>query len=301
MTVPRTCAIVPRFDHAATVAAVARAAAEYVSRVIVVDDGSTDGGADSARAAAEDAPNGAAIEVLALPSNQGKGAAVLAGLRRAAELGFGHALVLDADAQHKASDIPRFLDAIAGDPRAIVVGARDLSPAHIPAGSRFGRAVSNFWVRRTTGYDLSDTQCGFRAYPVEAILALPLRGRRYDFEVEVLVRGAWAGLDLREVPIDVWYPAPEQRVSHFRGWADNVAISLTYTRLAARRLWPAGYRRPPSAQGESTGLRAAWRRLRALSTTWARRFTRLQWLRMASSIWRATHICMRCTTHLLYR
>ncbi len=234
----RPCVVVPLFDHGATVAAVVRGAAEHVDRVLVVDDGSRDGGGDAAREAGAAVAGRCAVEVLRLEPNRGKGAALLEGFRRAAALGCTHAVVLDADGQHLPADIPLFLAEARARPRAILVGERRLEGTAAPRASSVGRWVSNFWTLRTTGFDLPDTQCGFRCYPVAEVLALPLRRRHYDFEVEVLVRGAWAGLELASLPVGVWYPPREERVSHFRSLLDNVRISRTYTLLAARRVLP---------------------------------------------------------------
>ncbi len=103
-----------------------------------------------------------------------------------------------------------------------------------------GGAVSNFWVRIETGIELKDTQSGFRAYPVEHMARLGLRASRYDFEIEVLVRAAWAGLKIKEVPIGVWYPPAAERVSHFRPFLDNLRITHLHMLLVGRRLvpWP---------------------------------------------------------------
>lgn len=234
----RPCVIVPVFDHAATVGGVVRGAALHAPIVIVVDDGSRDGSGDAARRGAAEASAPARVEVLVHAVNSGKGAALLTGLRRAAELGCTHAVTIDADGQHRPDDIPGLLAAARTEPSAVVVGARDLDQPDVPASSRFGRDVSNFWVLRTTGADLPDTQSGFRCYPVAPVLALPLRCRSYDFEVEVLVRAAWAGCALRAAPIRVHYPERALRISHFRAFRDNVRISWTYTRLAARRVLP---------------------------------------------------------------
>ena len=234
----RPCVIRPVSAPAATGAAGVRGAAGFVDRVLVVDDGSGDGSGEASRAGIPPGREGNPLEVLRLDPNRGKGAAILAGLGRAAALGCTHAVVLDADGQHFPSDIPRFLEEARSRPRAIILGERRLEGTRAPRASGVGRWVSNFWTLRTTGFDLADTQCGFRAYPVEEVLALPLRRRRYDFEVEVLVRGAWAGLDLVSIPVKVWYPPREERISHFRALADNVRISWTYTLLVARRLLP---------------------------------------------------------------
>ena len=209
-------AVIPVFDHEATIAAVIAGCADRVPIVVVVDDGSRDRSADRAEQAIEAASGETDFVLARHPQNLGKGAALLTGFRAAREHGATAVVVLDADGQHRPSDLPRFIREHAAHPDAIVLGNRDLDAAHIPESSRFGRAFSNFWVRRTAGADLPDTQCGYRLLPLGATLDLPVRARRYDYEVEILVRAAWAGIPLRSVPIDVWYPERDERVSHFR-------------------------------------------------------------------------------------
>ena len=113
----------------------------------------------------------------------------------------------------------------------------------MPRRSRFGRAFSDFWVRLETGLPVRDTQSGFRAYPVGHVLNLPLRCSRYDFEIEVLARAAWAGLHIRSVPVKVRYERAEERVSSFRPFLDNLRISRTHSRLIARRMFPWPFKR----------------------------------------------------------
>lgn len=266
------CVVIPVFDHAATVADVVQGAARHLGTVIVVRGGRLDGSGDTATAVAPELPDGCTLEILRLPANEGKGAAILAGLRRAAKLGFSHAVVLDADGQYRPSDVPRLLAASSADSRAIVVGARKLGGEGIPRVSHVGRWVSNFWTLRTTGFELPDAQCGSRVYPVAEVLALPLHCQRYDFEVEVLVRGAWAGLTLVSAPINVWYPPRAEKVSHARALVNKLRISLTYTRLALRRLVPTrsawrdtAMTRRPKPRGLRDGLR--WLREASVSGT----------------------------------
>jgi uncharacterized protein (DUF2062 family) len=261
----RTCAVVPVFENMLTVSAVARAAARYVDHVIIVDDGSRDGSHVAALvASAVGAPAGRRIELVTLPRNRGKGAALAVGLRRAQALGFTHAVTIDADGQHRASDIPALMAASAAHPDSIVVGEREMDGAHVPAPARVGRRISNFWTHRCTGFDLPDTTCGLRIYPVYDVLALAIRTRRYDFEGEVLVRGAWSGLGLVSVPVNVWYPLDRAlRVSHYRPFADSTRITVMYVRLALRRLVPFGrtggaVAGAPARPGRPGRLRRAW-------------------------------------------
>ncbi len=269
----RICCVVPVFENESTVMDVALAAARHVDFVVVVDDGSRDGTGAAVRFATDGSPDGRRVELVTLPSNRGKGAALVAGFRRALDRGFTHAVTIDADGQHLASDIPALVAAAAAHPLAIVVGERDMQSDRVPGAARVGRGVSNFWTHRSTGIRLPDTTCGFRVYPLPEVLALGVRTRRYDYEGEVLVRGAWAGLELRAVPVDVWYPADRSaRVSHYRIWADSARITVMYVRLALTRLLPAGGRARTNgaAAPPRTRVRDTLRRLRELTASGTR-------------------------------
>jgi predicted LPLAT superfamily acyltransferase/uncharacterized protein (DUF2062 family) len=243
----RPLCVFPVYNHAATLPPLVREARARMADVLVVDDGSTD--ADLA-----DLLAGADVTVVRHATNRGKGAALLTALAFAREHGFSHLVALDADGQHAPADLPRFLEAIRRAPQALVLGVRDFAVPHVPRSSRFGRAFSNFWIAIETGVVCADTQCGFRAYPVAHVSQLPLAGRRYDFEVEVLARGFWAGLPLAEVPVATWYAPPGSRISHFHKVRDNLRLSRTHARLVLRRLWPWPVRRLVPRAG-----RPAWR------------------------------------------
>jgi glycosyltransferase involved in cell wall biosynthesis len=231
----RPLVVIPLFDHAATIGdVVARALAQGLP-VLVVDDGSVDGGAQTAR--------DAGALVVAHAGNRGKGQALLTGWAEADRRGFSHALCLDADGQHYPEDIPLFLRAGESEPDAIVVGSRPMDGPHVPRSSRVGRKVSDFMLFAAAGHEIAgarpDTQCGYRLYPLRHVCRLGLIGRRYEFEMEVLVRAAWLGVPLRPIAIRVHYPAPGERVTHFRKWHDNLRIVGAYNRLMWMRLfWP---------------------------------------------------------------
>jgi len=228
--------VVPVYNNAATVERVARACFSVLPRVLVVDDGSTDADLTTLFA-------GSGIEVLRHSENRGKGAALLSALHFLKERGASWMITVDADGQHNPNDISEFLPAMKKYPTSILVGARDFSADHIPKGSRFGRKFSNFWIKLECGAKVSDSQSGFRAYPVELISKLKLKGRRYDFEVEVLTKAVWAGLTIQDVPISVFYPPKEERISHFnQGW-DNLRLTGRHTLLVLRRLWPWPHKR----------------------------------------------------------
>ena len=208
------CVVIPVFNHADTAGEVTAAASRQFP-VIVVDDGSTDGLQLPAN-----------VDVLRLPENRGKGAALRAGFERARQRGFTHAITMDADGQHSVEDLHNFATACAQQPGALVIGVRDLVRAGAPAGRRRSNAVSNFWFHVETAVRLSDTQCGFRAYPLAEIGAIQIRSERYAFELELLVRSAWVGIPLVPVPVSVKYSASTMARSHFRPIVDLVRITV---------------------------------------------------------------------------
>ena len=240
---------IPVYNHAATLLTLVRQCRAQVADVLVVDDGSTD--ADIAAML-----SGEAVTLIRLAHNGGKGAALVAALAFARGRGFSHLIALDADGQHAPSDLPRFLDATRVAPEAVVIGVRDFSVPNVPRSSQFGRTFSNFWIAIETGIMCADTQCGYRAYPVDLVSQLFVSGRHYDFEVEVMVRAFWAGLPLVEVPVATWYAPVGQRITHFHKWRDNLRITHAHMKLVLRRLcpWPAR-RLVPKAKTQ------AWRQL----------------------------------------
>ncbi|WP_373498826.1 glycosyltransferase family 2 protein [Desulfococcus sp.] len=222
--------VIPVYNHEGRVREVASAAAGLGMPVIVVDDGSTDGSYEAVR----DLPG---IEILRHPKNQGKGAALLTGFARAA--GFARwAVTLDADGQHDPAEIPGMIQTLGPGERAIVVGAREgMDGVHVPWTSRFGRKFSNFWVWIAGGPRMADSQSGFRVYPLPETLHLDVAARRFQYEVEVLVKARWKGIRVREVPVTVSYHPGMPRISHFRPFIDFMRNSRTFSRLILRRIF----------------------------------------------------------------
>jgi len=227
--------VIPVYNHSGTIRRVVNRSLAVWPDVLVVDDGSTDAPAE--------ALSDLNIRRIRHPRNLGKGAAVRTAARKARELGMTHILTLDADGQHDPEDIRRFIPQIQADPRAVLIGNRDLSRARAPMGSRFGKHFSNFWFRVQTGLKIKDTQCGFRSYPLFLFDALRLKENHYAFEVEILVKAAWAGVALKDVEIAVHYPPKSSRVSHFRPFMDNLRLTLLNIRLTLRSFIPWPHRR----------------------------------------------------------
>lgn len=232
---PRVLVAVPVYNHASTLRAVVLGLLERHPHVLVVDDGSDD--------LEPEVLAGLPVRMVRHGRNRGKGAAIRTAALEARRQDMSHIVTIDADGQHDPADLPLFLEAVAADPLAVIVGARDFNTENVPGSSRFGRAFSNFWLRVQTGVILSDVQSGYRAYPLNVLENLRCTENRYSFEVEVLVRAAWAGFRLREVNIRVHYPPKGERVSHFRAFMDNVRISLLNTRLTIRAIMPVPHRK----------------------------------------------------------
>jgi glycosyltransferase involved in cell wall biosynthesis len=232
--------VIPVYNHGATAAEVVRKAVQNGFPVIVVDDGSTDGGCANLEAIRN-------TRVVRHPRNLGKGAALLTGMREAASESARWAICMDADGQHDPKDMLRLVQAIPSDSRPIVVGKRKAMQT-APWTSRFGREFSNFWVWTACGVRVSDSQSGFRVYPLPEVFDLDVRAGRYQYEIEVLAKAAWRGMPILEVPVSVSYTPGGQRISHFRPWIDFMRNSRTFCRLIVRRvftprLWKIGNRR----------------------------------------------------------
>lgn len=225
--------VIPVFNHGKTLRDVARRCLTY-GEVLIVDDGSTDDGLSTVR--------DLELTVVSHSENAGKGQAILTAAEKACELGKTHIITIDADGQHFPEDIPAFIVAINESPETIFVGSRNFTGQNVPGASKFGRSFSNFWLRVQTGTKLSDVQSGFRAYPVEIFPVIKTSERRYAFEVEILVKSAWAGYELKDLPIEVYYPKASERVSHFNVLKDNIQISLLNTRLTMRSFVPVPHR-----------------------------------------------------------
>jgi glycosyltransferase involved in cell wall biosynthesis len=210
------CVVVPALDAARTLGEVVRGLRQGLdAEVIVVDDGSSDATGDVAR--------GQGALVVRHERNLGKGAAIRAGLREALRREHDVALVVDADGQHPVASARAVL-AGSDDPRALVLGVRDLVRDGAPRANQFGNGVSNFFLSTFARRPLHDTQCGLRRYPVTATLDLASRATGFAFEAEVILRALAAGLPVVEVPIDVVYPRGPERRTHFRSVRDPARI-----------------------------------------------------------------------------
>ena len=224
----KACVVIPVYNHGAAIGAVVEAARAHGLPCLLVDDGSA---ADCA-AVLDALARQDGVTLQRLPHNQGKGGAMEAGLRRAQALGYTHALQIDADGQHDTADIPRFLAQAEAAPDKLVCGV-PIYDDSVPKSRLYGRYATHVWVWiNTLSFDIRDSMCGFRVYPLAATVALLDRvriGRRMDFDSDIAVRLYWRGMGVVNQPTRVRYPT--DGVSHFRVLADNLLISAMHARL----------------------------------------------------------------------
>ena len=218
----KCCVLIPTYNNEKTLKKVVDEVLCYTSNIIIVNDGSTD---NTARIL-KDYPR---LVQIHFSKNKGKGLALRAGFKKAYEGGFKFAITIDSDGQHFAADIPVFIESLKKYKKVLLIGARNMSQESVPKNSSFGNKFSNFWFWVETGNKLSDTQSGFRLYPLKTLNKIKFYTTKFEFEIEAIVRMAWRGIHVKNVPIKVLYS--EDRVSHFRPYKDFIRISILNTWL----------------------------------------------------------------------
>ena len=218
------CVLIPTYNNAQKLAGVIEDVLTYTTQIVVVNDGSTDDTAEILK-------KFPGIKVISYLPNKGKGMALRTGIRETAAMGYKYAIAMDSDGQHYAKDLPAFLDQIAETPGALIVGARNMGVDNVPVKSNFGNKFSNFWYWVNTGNKLPDTQSGYRLYPVQLLAKKHFFTRKYEFEIEVIVRASWSGIPVIFIPVSVYYPPAEERITHFRPFKDFSRISVLNTVL----------------------------------------------------------------------
>jgi glycosyltransferase involved in cell wall biosynthesis len=220
----KVCVLIPTYNNEQTLQNVLSDVLAYTDQVIVVNDGST----DSTTHILGKFPR---VTLVAYTVNQGKGFALRQGFKRAVDEGYEYAISIDSDGQHFAKDLPKFLAKLDEHPSAIIMGARNMEQSSVPGKSSFGHKFSNFWFWVETGVKLPDTQSGYRLYPVRLLEQITFVTKKFEFEIEVLVRASWNGIELTHVPVSVFYAEKGKRVSHFRPFMDFTRISILNTVL----------------------------------------------------------------------
>jgi glycosyltransferase involved in cell wall biosynthesis len=219
----KACILLPTYNNAETIAAVVKASLLETTHVLVVNDGSTDNTLNVLQ--------GLPIQLITYERNRGKGYALRQGFSYAIQQGYDYVITIDTDGQHYPEDCKAFFEVLEKNPGSLLIGSRNLSHENVPGKSSFGNKFSNFWFKIETGKVMPDTQSGFRLYPVFRYKDSKFFTRKYEFEIEIIVRSSWMGIEVLPVPIRVYYPKPEDRVSHFRPFKDFSRISVLNTVL----------------------------------------------------------------------
>jgi glycosyltransferase involved in cell wall biosynthesis len=230
MNTIQACVVIPVYNHEHAIVRVLNDIHQFNLPCILIDDGSD----ASCRAVLKNYAdeNSDWVALQCLPSNQGKGEAVMAGLFLAEQLGYSHAIQIDADGQHCISDIPKFIQSAELEPDTLIAGI-PIFDQSVPKARLYGRYLTHIWVWiNTLSLSIKDSMCGFRIYPINSTVQLLRKtkiGSRMDFDTEILVRLYWQGLTIRQIPTAVQYPI--DGVSHFQVWRDNVLISRMHAKL----------------------------------------------------------------------
>ena len=218
----KICVLIPTYNNHKTLERVIDGVLLYTDNVIVINDGSTD-------TTATILEKYTSISVLTIAKNKGKGNALQIGFRDAISKGYEYAITIDSDGQHFPHDIPNFVTKLEENQPVLLIGSRQMEQDGIPKKSSFGNKFSNFWFWFETGIKLDDTQSGFRLYPLN-YLPKKFWTNKFEFEIEIIVRTAWKGIYVINIPIDILYD-PNERVSHFRPFKDFTRISILNTFL----------------------------------------------------------------------
>lgn len=218
----KICVLIPTYNNAGTLQRVLNEVLEYTSNILVINDGSTDHTADILASFP-------AIQVFQYKQNKGKGYALRKGFNLAEQTGYHYAISMDSDGQHFADDLEVFLEPVKNkkteDPEPLIIGSRKMDHPSVPDKSSLGNKLSSLMFLVETGIRLQDTQCGFRLYPLHLVNSLRLFTTKFELEIEVIVRAAWEGAAVQNLPVKVLYD-PQERVTHFRPLQDVARITL---------------------------------------------------------------------------
>jgi len=221
----RCCVIIPTYNNHKTIKSVIDQVLVYTKNIIIVNDGSTDNTPEILKEYNN-------LKLINLSKNKGKGNALRIGFKCAEKLKYKFAITIDSDGQHFPNDIPVFINALENEinKNVLLIGARDMNQKGVPKKSNFGNKFSNYWFWVETGINLEDTQSGFRLYPSLAIKDISFMTTKFEFEIEVIVKAAWKGIQVKNIPIRVLYKKNDH-VSHFRPVEDFIRISILNTWL----------------------------------------------------------------------
>ncbi len=217
------CVLVPTYNNQKSLPGALQDLQLYTSSILVVNDGSTD---DTSQILQDFSH----LDIHHFPENRGKGAALDHGFKMARDLGYDYAITIDSDGQHYPDDLEIFLNELENRdenaPELLLVGDRNMGQDGIPGKSSLGNKFSNFWYLVVTGTQLSDTQSGYRLYPLKVVTPIKLYTNKFEYEIEIIVKSSWRGVEVKNIPIKVFYE--ENRVTHFRPFWDITRIVMLY-------------------------------------------------------------------------
>ena len=221
----KICVIIPTYNNERTLKRVIDGVLDITDDLIVINDGATDSTSRILKKYTD-------ITQIYLPKNKGKGNALRVGFKKAEELGYEFSITIDSDGQHYPEDIAVFVNQLEFETNKnlLLIGSRNMNQEAVPGGSSFGNKFSNFWYKVETSIQLKDTQSGFRLYPLKELNKIKFYTSKFEFEIENIVKAAWKGIIVKNVPVKVLYDEQE-RVSHFRPFKDFARISLLNTWL----------------------------------------------------------------------
>ena len=224
----QVCAVIPVYNSAHSIRCVAQNTLRQIPNLLILDDGSTDA---DLKCLLCDLP----LYYFRQYPNRGKGTALRRALKILADSGFDYMLTLDADGQHDPADIPSFLKLAETGRNIFAVGCRNFSGQPVPCGSRIGRNLSNLLLKWECGIYSADSQSGFRMYPVRLLAELSFRCEHFDFETEVMAAAAGKRADFHDLPVKVYYPPMQERITHFRPLPELTRLIWLHLRLLAQR------------------------------------------------------------------
>ncbi len=220
----KICVLIPTYNNAKTLSKIIEDVLKYTRNVIVLNDGSTDDTSNILSSFTE-------LTTVSYSKNIGKGWALRKGFNFALEQGYDYAITIDSDGQHFASDLPKFIDKLEEIGPSLIIGARNMNQSSVPSKSTTGLKISNFWFNIETGLSAPDTQSGYRLFPLQLLKDIKFYTKKFEFEIEVIVKASWRGIKIDSVPVTVYYAPSEVRVSHFRPFTDFTRVGILHTIL----------------------------------------------------------------------
>jgi glycosyltransferase involved in cell wall biosynthesis len=223
----KICAIIPAFNEASYIARIVEETREYIETVIVIDDGSEDRTARIAQAAG--------ATCLGSPVNRGKSSALRMGIDFARANDFTHVITLDGDGQHLPQDIPAMLRVAEETKADLVIGARPFSRDLMPRSRYYSNTIGSRLASALIGCEVKDSQSGFRLFRIDKFSEIKLRSRRYEIEMEVLIKMARYGCTIAHSPIHMVYfnDDAHSKLRPIRDTTRTCLWSLAYRYLGA--------------------------------------------------------------------